>query len=160
MKTLIVYYSFEGNCKFAAEELEILTGADIERLEVSGEPPKSGLMKFLRGGKSALSHELPELKALEHKLDDYERLIIMFPIWAGTYPPAIGSFIDKYHPGWKELYLVASSKGGSPEKAFESIRKALPECRVIDCLHLVEPLRNQKESSSKLKEFSLKMTEA
>ncbi len=154
MKTLIVYYSFEGNTKFAAEELEILTGADVERIEVENEPPKSGLMKFLKGGKSALSHELPEIKPLTKDPSDYEKLILMFPIWAGTYAPAIGSFIDRYHPSWRELYLVACSKGGSPQKAFDEIAAKLPECSLKNTLHLVEPGKNQKEASAKLKFFS------
>ena len=153
MKTLIVYYSFEGNVKFAAEELEVLSGADIQRLTVKNEPPKSGLMKFLKGGKSALSHELAELEPLEKDPSDYEKIILMFPIWAGTYPPAVAAFIDRYKPTWKELYLVAASMGGKPDKAFDAIAKALPECSLKGTLHLVSPLSNQKETSAKLKEF-------
>ena len=156
---LIIYYSLEGNTKFAAEELEILAAADTERLQVAKEPPKSGLLKFIKGGKSALKKELPQLADLEHKLDDYEKLVLMFPIWAGTYPPAIGSFIDRYHPGWKELYLVACSKGSSPQKAFDEVAAALPECRLMGTLHLIQPSENQKEASAKLKEFSVKIIE-
>ena len=129
MKTLIVYYSLEGNVKFAAEELEVLSGADVERLQVESEPPKSGLMKFLKGGKSALGKELAVLKPLEKDPSDYDKLVLMFPIWAGTYPPAIASFLDKYRPSWRELYLVAASMGTKPDKAFDQIAKELPECR-------------------------------
>ena len=60
MKTLIVYYSFTGSSAYIAETLKSLLDADIERLIPDSEPPKSGPMKFMIGGKSALARLLIE----------------------------------------------------------------------------------------------------
>ena len=61
MKTLIVYYSLEGNTRLAAERIAERIGADTLRLAPKKAYADKGFAKFFWGGKSAVMAEAPAL---------------------------------------------------------------------------------------------------
>lgn len=152
-KTLIVYYSLEGNTEYAVKLAAELTGADVQKLIPDKEPPKKGFKKFMWGGKSVVFKEKPGLAPLEYNPDDYDDLIIAFPVWASSYPPAIASFIDKYPLKGRALRVIACSAGGSADKAFAKLKAALPDCTVTGTLSLIDPLLNKQDADSKITAF-------
>ena len=58
MKTLIVYYSLEGNTQYAAERIAGRIGADVLRLVPKKAYHDKGFAKFFWGGKSAVMGEI------------------------------------------------------------------------------------------------------
>ena len=65
MKTLIVYYSLEGNTQYAAERIAAAIGAETLRLTPEKAYPDSGFKKYFWGGKSAVMAETPKLQPYE-----------------------------------------------------------------------------------------------
>ena len=57
MKTIIVYYSLEGNTDYAAGKIANAIGADTLRINPKKAYPTGGFSKFFWGGKSALMGE-------------------------------------------------------------------------------------------------------
>lgn len=152
--SIIVYYSFEGNTKVAADLLAQQTGAEMFRLKVEKEPPKKGLMKFIHGGKSALSKDLYELIDFDLDLDKYETVYLMFPIWAGTFPPAVNSFLKKDLISGKNVYLFASSASGNGNKAMDSIEEFLKDKnKIVSKINLLNPLKNTEATKKILSEI-------
>ena len=152
--TLLVYYSFEGNTAFAAELLSGLMPMDVVRLQVKNEPPKTGLGKFLRGGKSALFQEDPGLLPVNVDVRDYYDIILAFPVWAGTYPPAIGAFLRDNPFVQKNVYLVGCSASGDAKGAFDKLSRRLTGNTILGILSLKSPLKNRKETEGKIAEFA------
>ncbi len=113
MKAAVVYYSFKGNSKFVADELSKSLGVKAFRLVPSVEPPQKGLGMFLKGGGMALKKMTPELEDLGTDLSEYDTIILCAPVWAGTYPPAVGAFLKKYDVSKKSLVLVSASARSS-----------------------------------------------
>lgn len=111
MKTLIVYYSLEGNTRWAAEQIAGRLGADTLRLTPKAAYPDKGFKKFLFGGKSAVMKEMPELEPYDVDITQYDRVILATPVWAGTMAPPLRTFIQREDLRGKELALVASSMG-------------------------------------------------
>ena len=62
MKSIVVYYSLEGNTKYAAEKIAGMIGADLLELKPVKSYPTGKVGKFLWGGKSAVMAETPELE--------------------------------------------------------------------------------------------------
>ena len=62
MKTLVVYYSLEGNTEYVAEKIREAVGADLLKLVPKKAYHDKGLAKFFWGGKSAVMAEKPELE--------------------------------------------------------------------------------------------------
>ena len=154
MDTLLVYYSFEGNTAYAAEEIAKLMPMDVCRLHVKNEPPRSGLKKFLHGGKSALFHEDPGLEPVSVDVSSYYDIILAFPVWAGTYPPAIEAFL-KANPFFrKNVYLIACSASGNGKGACDKLTERLKGNTVLGIINLKSPLKNKREVDAQIAEFA------
>lgn len=154
--TLILYYSFEGNSEWAATCLAEKLGeqADIGRLTVRREPPKRGFFKFLIGGRSAIKGIDPGLNELTFNPADYQQIVLVFPIWAGTFAPAIGALLKKYPLEGKTVHLVASSASGSEGRAFDNIAAALGGSTIASSVCLRLPGSNQAGAEEKLSQLA------
>ena len=78
MKTIVVYYSLEGNTDLAAKKIAEKTGADLLRLEPEKAYPDSGFRKFFWGGKSAVMAETPALRSYAFDAAAYDRIVFGF----------------------------------------------------------------------------------
>ena len=155
--TLLVYYTFEGNTGFVADELQKRLDLVTERLRVEHEPPKKGLGKFLHGGKSALMGEDPGLLPLQNDPAAFSGIILAYPVWAGTFPPAVGAFLKQYPLQNKTVHVIACSASGNGAKSIENVRAALPDCKVVSSLNLMNPLKNRETTVRELAAFAESM---
>lgn len=147
MKTLIVYYSLEGNTRWAAEKIAAQLGADTLRLVPKAAYPDKGFKKFLFGGKSAVMKETPELEPYEVDITQYERLVLATPVWAGTLAPPLRTFIRREDLTGKQFALVASSMGGSPGKTFEHLKALLGVTEDVPVLSLKDPKSHPSQAN-------------
>ncbi|MBQ4045818.1 MAG: flavodoxin [Lachnospiraceae bacterium] len=127
MKDLVVYYSLEGNTAYVAEIISKKTGADLLRLEPKKAYHDKGFAKFLWGGKSAVMAEKPELEDYDVNLDDYDRIIFGFPVWASNYTPPIRTFIEENADvlAGKRFAAYACQSGSGGKKALGKLAKDL-----------------------------------
>lgn len=95
MKSLVIYYSYEGTTALMADAIADEIGADKRRLYVIDEKRKKGFSKILWGGFQVIRKKEPELSPLNIDIKDYDLIIIGTPVWAGTYAPAIRTFLNK-----------------------------------------------------------------
>ena len=155
MKTLVVYYSLEGNTEYVAEKIREATGADLLRLVPKKAYHDKGFAKFLWGGKSAVMAEKPELEAYDVDLTGYERIIFGFPVWASNFTPPLRTFIENNADGLKgkRFSAYACQSGSGAKKALGKLAK----CIGIETLIQRESLTLQKTSRSQLSVRLLKM---
>ena len=139
MKTIVVYYSLEGNTDLAAKKIAEKTGADLLRLEPVKAYPDSGFRKFFWGGKSAVMAETPALQAYAFDPAAYDRVVFGFPVWAGNMAPPLRTFIkDNDLPG-KRFAAFACESGSGAQKAFGKMKAALGIDRFDAELILIDP---------------------
>ena len=146
MKTLIVYYSLEGNTEYAANRIAEKLGADTLRLYPVKEYKSTGAGKFLDGGRDAMRGVKPELKDYDVNLAKYDRIIIGFPVWASNIAPPIRTFVAEHRGTLKRKELVAfACQGGSgAEKAFKKLKQELG----VDMLSLEAVFISPKQKRS------------
>lgn len=127
MKTLVVYFSLEGNTEYVAEKIREKTGADLLKLVPKKPYRDKGLAKFLWGGKSAVMGEKPELEAYETDLSGYERIVFGFPVWASNFTPPLRTFIvdNREKLKGKTFFAFACQSGAGAEKAFKKLSACL-----------------------------------
>ena len=126
-KTAVIYYSMSGNCEAAAETIARNCGADLIRLEPMKSYPDSGFRKFFWGGKAAIMSETPELKRYRFNSEDYDCVILGFPVWAGNPAPPIRTFIQDNADGLrtKRISAFACQSGSGAEKALAKLKSML-----------------------------------
>lgn len=132
-KILVVYYSLEGNTEFVAKEIGRCTGADLLRLVPEKEIPVSGFGKYFFGGKAALTHSLTHLNPFDEKPEEYGTIVLAGPVWAGTYPPAIGTFLDEHRFSGKISISLRHQRAGMRGSFSGSWRRYSPEIRSAVC---------------------------
>jgi flavodoxin len=154
MKTAVIYYSLEGNTKFAAEKIAFQLGADLIQLLPVKEYPTGKVSKYFWGGKSATFGESPKLEPYRFEQNQYDLVILGTPIWAGTFTPPLRTFVRKNRLTQKKVALFASCSGGSTEKCFEQLKKEMNNCTVVSTLNLIDPLKgNPAEVDKSITDF-------
>ena len=139
MKTLIVYYTLEGNTHYAAKKIASLLDADMLRIKPVKTYPRKGFRKFLWGGKSAVMAETAELEPYTFDASAYDRIVFGFPVWAGNVTPPLRTFIKENDLSGKRFAAFACQSGAGAEKAFEKLKTALG-IRELDAeLVLIDP---------------------
>ena len=139
MKTIVVYYSLEGNTKLAAEMIAKKLGADILELVPEKSYPTGKISKFFWGGKSAVMSETPVLKSYEFDKDAYDRVILGFPIWASNIAPPIRTFVKENDISKMKVAVYACQGGTGAEKAFEKLKQCIGCDNFEAELILIEP---------------------
>ena len=139
MKTLIVYYSLEGNTEWAVRRMAEILDADVQRLVPKKTYPDKGFKKFLWGGKSAVMKETPEIEPLETDAKNYDRIIFASPVWAGTFAPPLRTYLQKTQPEGKQYALVLCSSGGGTQKAADQLGVMLCAAQALPVLSLIDP---------------------
>jgi flavodoxin len=126
MKTVIIYYSYEGNCAFIAEKIKAgMPEADLVRLSTDEDKKRGFFAKYAWGGKQVFSHARPKLKPYSVDPGLYDLLIIGTPVWAWSYAPAMRSFLEETKIEGRKIALFCCH-GGGPGKTLEKLENALP----------------------------------
>ena len=154
MKTIIVYYSMEENTAYVAKRIADHIGADTLRLYPKKAYPDSGFRKFMWGGMHAVMAEKPALEPYEFCGDDYERVIIGFPVWASNMAPPLRTFIRDNDITGKSICAFACQAGNYAEKAFIKLKSALGISEFENEMILVDPKsKPSEENEQKIEAF-------
>ena len=154
MRTLIVYFSLEGNTEYAAGQIAAELGADLLCLVPEREYPDTGFKKFFWGGMSAMMAVKPKLRPYEFDASAYDRIVFGFPVWAGNVAPPIRTFVRDNDLSGKRIAAFACEGGSGAEKAFGKLKDCLGRDSLEAELVLIDPkARLSEENSRKIREF-------
>ena len=126
MKTIILFYSHSGNTKALAQKKASELGADIEEIvEVKKPFIGIGLYKAAKRKKTAI-------QPIKAQLGNFDKIIIMSPVWKGHPVSAINSAID-YLPSGKKIEIVMVSSGGGARASKEETKALVARrgCEVV-----------------------------
>ena len=152
MKTLVVYYSFEGNSALVARRLAKQLEADLLQLRCGNEPG-SGVMKYIIGGMEALRGERANLYKIDKDPSAYDFIVIGGPVWAGTMPPALREFVTQHPFENKRTAIFASSASGNASKMLRRLRAMLAGNEVLAELSVKSPLKNKAKTRADIDQF-------
>jgi flavodoxin len=126
-KTLVVYYSRTGNTEAVAKQIQTLTNADIFCLETVKAYPE-GYQETTEVAKDEKSNNArPEIKEKVENIDQYDTVFIGFPIWWGTHPMVIATFIENHNLEDKTIIPFCTHGGGGVGQGFNDMKKLTPK---------------------------------
>ena len=156
MRTAVVYYSLSGNTADTAERIAAALGAALVPLTPEKQYPQQGFRKFFWGGKSAVMAEKPPLRPYDFHAEDFDRVIIGFPVWAGNVAPPIRTFAQEQRTALqgKRIAAFACQSGAGAEKAFRKLKDCLGVDAFSAELILLDPKdKPAAENEKKLEAF-------
>lgn len=126
-KTLVAYFSWSGNTREMAEYIAKQTGGDIFEIIPKTSYPED----YTECTEVALAERdgdmRPEIKDLPDNIDEYDTVIIGYPIWWHTAPMIIGTFLESYDLTNVEIYPFTQSTS-MDEEQFENSMDFVRSC--------------------------------
>jgi flavodoxin len=152
MKSLVVFYSFEGDTRLIGQTIGKEIDADILELDTVVKTKSKDYMKNVIAEKQVLMKTKPKLKEYQIKIDDYDLIFIGTPIWSSTFTPALRTYFSQETIKGKKiaLYYCYTVKEG---RIVEYLEKELEGNTILGSMGFQDPLKNDVE---KVKEKAVK----
>ena len=144
MKTLIAYFSHAGenyfdgglknlkvgNAKIIAEKTAKLTGGVLFEIETIKTYPNGYKACCNEAMKEKKSNELPELKNYLPSIDEFNKIILVYPCWWGTMPQAVVGFLKHYNLNGKQILPICTHEGSGMGSSEADLKKLCPSSKI------------------------------
>ena len=126
-KVLIAFYSWGGNTRGIAHEIQSQTGADLVELTLV-EPYSTDYNTVLMEAQEAQHRQdRPELAVHMDNMDEYDTVMIGYPNWWASIPMPIATFLESYDFSGKRIIPFCSHGGGRFGQSLTAIAKLAPD---------------------------------
>ena len=142
-RVAVIYFSCTGNTRTAAERIRDLTGADLMEL-VPEQPYTSQDLDYNDESCRANQEQKdpaarPRIAGQPLDLSQYGTIYLGYPIWQGTAPRIINTFLDSYDLTGKTIRPLCTSGSSGIETSVADIRAAAPGVDVMAGLRIADP---------------------
>lgn len=135
-KLAVVYFSGTGNTREVADLLAKETDADIfeiipknmytsDDLNYNDDNCRANQEKNDESARPAISNDLSAVS-------EYDVIYLGYPIWWGTAPRIIQTFIDSYDISGATVYMFCTSGGSGIEKSISDLQQLYPDINIVD----------------------------
>ena len=125
-KNLICYFSCSGVTKGVSEKLASFIDADLFEIVPVKAYTDEDLDWTNKSSRSTIEMNdesfRPKIKNKLDNIDNYEKIIIGFPVWWYREPSIIDTFIEEKNLTGKEIYIFVTSGSSSSESSFDSLK--------------------------------------
>lgn len=146
--SLVVYFSRTGKSKALAETIATKAEADIFAIESVKEYSSSYIICV---GQAKIEHfqkARPALKNECKNIQEYEKVVLVFPIWWFTCPNIILAFLEKYAQELKgkTIMPVCTFDGSGKGASEQDMTKACPDAKWLPIVQVKKPTKALNES--------------
>ena len=114
-KILVAVFSASGVTKKVGQEIAKISGGDFFEIEPKEKYTKSDLNWLSRKSRSSVEmndpSSRPEIATSVSNMDEYDTVIVGFPIWWGVAPRIIETFLESYDFSGKTIVPFCTSGG-------------------------------------------------
>lgn len=122
-KILIAYFSKTGTTEEAAREIQETAGGDLFEITVADQYPSSYQSTVDRARRELDQNARPELSSRVENMEDYDVILLGYPIWWHTAPMAVNTFLESYDLTGKTILPFCTSGGSGIEESMPDIQR-------------------------------------
>ena len=126
MNSIVLFYSFTGRTHYEAKRLAEATHAEL--YEVREQRRRSLASAYLFGAHQARKRSFIVIEPLAVSLEEYDRIILMSPVWGGCPAPAFNAMVREL-PAGKEVEIRLTSDSGAA-RDLEALKKRVEQMGV------------------------------
>lgn len=134
-KILICYFSASGVTRRVAEKLANLKQANLFEIEPVEKYTETDLDWTNKTSRSSIEMQdksfRPAVKNKVSNLNDYDTIILGFPVWWYTAPTIINTFIEENNLIGKDIYIFVTSGSSSFGGSLKDLRETYPNLNFI-----------------------------
>ncbi len=122
-KVLVAYYSWSGNTRFAAEQIQKLTGGTLFEIRPRKAYPSGYSACVDQAKKECREGVKPELDSKVENFAKYDVIFVGSPNWWSTMAPPVRSFLSDYDFSGKTVIPFVTHGGGGMANCERDMRK-------------------------------------
>ena len=158
-KILVAYFSHSGNTREIAGQIQANVGGELFEI-VSADPyPEDYEAVKDRAQRELIENSRPQLKTKVQNMESYDVVFIGYPIWWGTMPMPIATFLSEYSFHGKIIVPFSTHEGSRLGRSVTEIKRLCSQSTIQEGLavrgrdakssqgEVAEWLRNLKLSS-------------
>lgn len=134
-KVLVSYFSASGVTKRVAEKVATAINGDLFEIEPVEKYTSDDLDWTNKQSRSSIEMRnktfRPPIKSKMENINDYDLVILGFPVWWYTAPTIINTFIEENDLVGKDIYVFVTSGGSDSGKSFNDLKNAYKNINFI-----------------------------
>ena len=124
-----------GSDQLIADMLEDIIGCGKKAITVTGEKYPSGYGATVSVASDEIDDKArPEIEPID--VSEYDSIILVYPLWWGTAPPPVSTFLEENDLSGKKIYLVATQGSWGFSHSTEDIRDSAKGAEVIEAMSI------------------------
>ena len=135
-KKLVAYFSASGVTKKVAEIVSEADNSDLYEITPKAPYTKSDLNWMDKKSRSSVEMSdkkiRPEIAGDEINPQDYDEILIGFPVWWYVAPTIINTFLEKYDFSGKKIILFATSGGSGFGNTVKELQPSAPDAIITE----------------------------
>lgn len=131
---LIAYFSWGGNTRGIAEEIQKQTDAELFEITLANPYSDDYNTVLDEAQRDQNEQARPELKSHVENMEDYDTIILGYPNWWASIPMPIASFLEEYDFSGKTIIPFCSHGGGRFGQSLTAIEKLAPDAIMGEAL--------------------------
>ena len=129
-KTLIVFFSWSGNTRGIAKEIQKQTGADLFEITLVHPYSTNYNTVLMEAQEDQHKNARPEIVDPPKNIDEYDTVILGYPNWWASIPMPIATFLESYDFSGKTIVPFCSHGGGRFGQSLTAIAKLAPDAKM------------------------------
>ena len=133
-KKLVAYFSASGRTKKTAEMVAEAAGADLYEITPAVAYTKADLNWMDKKSRSSVEMSdkkiRPEMTDTDAGIENYDEILLGFPIWWYVAPTIINTFLEAYDFTGKKITLFATSGGSGFGKTVQELQPSAPGAEI------------------------------
>ncbi len=129
-KALIVFFSWSGNTRGIAKEIQRQTGADLYEITLVHPYSRDYNTVLMEAQEDQHAQARPEIADPPQSVAEYDVILLGYPNWWASIPMPIASFLEMYDLSGKTILPFCSHGGGRFGQSLTAIAKLAPDSAI------------------------------
>lgn len=133
-KTLVAFFSASGVTRQVAQKLAAAAQADLYEIKPAVPYTQADLNWRDKSSRSSVEMQnlaiRPQLADTDAKIEQYDRILLGYPIWWYMAPTIINTFLESYDFSGKSIILFATSGGSGFGKSVKELSPSCPNAMI------------------------------
>lgn len=134
-KILVSYFSASGVTRSVAKKIAAVIDGDLFEIEPVDEYTDADLDWMDKNSRSTLEMKdkssRPKIKERVSNIDEYDTVVLGFPVWWYTAPTIINTFIEENNLNNKDVYVFVTSGSSSQAGSFKDLKETYADINFI-----------------------------
>ncbi|MDR0420142.1 MAG: NAD(P)H-dependent oxidoreductase [Prevotellaceae bacterium] len=145
-KILIAYFSWGGNTRVIANQIQKQTGGDLFEITVT-KPYSTSYDECVKQAKQEQQSDArPSFTAEVKNIESYDVIFVGYPNWWGSMPMVMFTFLEKYNMNGKTVIPFCTHGSGRWGRSIDDLKKMCPNSTVLEGFAIAGNMaKNSKE---------------